>query len=490
MDLDTISTTNNTTPFNEEALNNKDTKPTEVDTTSTAVVASRSTLITESATEKCDIPPMEAISDDHSNSNNNQPTPNEQTSLPNTTILTTTAAAGSDNNSNKKDQNGGIVVAMKRCVGRSNRGVTWGEVSKQGLRKTMEDTCGIYPEFMTLSCIEVGGCTAPSCRYASAKSPVHYFGVFDGHGGSEIHRRRCLCVKFRHYKDRGIGPALWRWRAILGSKLSSETANIYEFHVVKEKLQVSSHCANELHIKLAEEWGKGSGIDDWRRRWEVALCRAYERVDDGLKDKTLASAGSTASVVILSACQIIAANCGDSRVVLCRGKQSIPLTVDHKLNREDEVARIADEGGRIVEWGHCLRVEGVLSMTRAIGDHSLKPYIIPVPEITFTTRSAGDEFLVLASDGLWDVLSNDDVVNLARKKLRERRRQPKSDDHSSCPASYVAEGLFKCALGAYSQDNISIIVVDLKFPRIYGPAKAMKNGSLSFSHSLGSKIDL
>ncbi|KAL5822721.1 hypothetical protein ACOSQ4_020621 [Xanthoceras sorbifolium] len=446
MDLDTISTTNNTTPFNEEALNNKDTKPTEVDTTSTAVVASRSTLITESATEKCDIPPMEAISDDHSNSNNNQPTPNEQTSLPNTTILTTTAAAGSDNNSNKKDQNGGIVVAMKRCVGRSNQGVTWGEVSKQGLRKTMEDTCGIYPEFMTLSCIEVGGCTAPSCRYASAKSPVHYFGVFDGHGGSE-------------WKSKGI------------SKQALQSLLEYP-----ETRKVSSHCANELHIKLAEEWGKGSGIDDWRRRWEVALCRAYERVDDGLKDKTLASAGSTASVVILSACQIIAANCGDSRVVLCRGKQSIPLTVDHKLNREDEVARIADEGGRIVEWGHCLRVEGVLSMTRAIGDHSLKPYIIPVPEITFTTRSAGDEFLVLASDGLWDVLSNDDVVNLARKKLRERRRQPKSDDHSSCPASYVAEGLFKCALGAYSQDNISIIVVDLKFPRIYGPAKAMKNG--------------
>ncbi|KAK1574921.1 hypothetical protein Q3G72_001014 [Acer saccharum] len=74
---------------------------------------------------------------------------------------------------------------MKKCVGRSNLGVTFGEATEQGLRKTMEDTCGIYPEFMTLSCIEVGGCTAPSCRYASVKSPVHYFGVFDGHGGSQ-----------------------------------------------------------------------------------------------------------------------------------------------------------------------------------------------------------------------------------------------------------------------------------------------------------------
>ncbi|KAK4837011.1 hypothetical protein QYF36_002115 [Acer negundo] len=98
-----------------------------------------------------------------------------------------------------------------------------------------------------------------------------------------------------------------------------------------ETRKVSSHCANELLIKLAEEWGKEVGIDDWRRRWEVALCRAFERV------------------------------------VLCRGKQAIPMTVDHKLNRQDGVARITEGGGIIVEWGYCLRVEGVLSMTRAIG---------------------------------------------------------------------------------------------------------------------------
>ena len=52
----------------------------------------------------------------------------------------------------------------------------------------------------------------------------------------QIRQRRCDSVKFWHFKDRGIGMALWR--AILGSKLSSETANIYEFHVRNEKLQV------------------------------------------------------------------------------------------------------------------------------------------------------------------------------------------------------------------------------------------------------------
>ncbi|KAK0596978.1 hypothetical protein LWI29_020663 [Acer saccharum] len=201
------STTNsyNTTLFNEETLiHNEDTTTTTqhtmpsevVDTTYTAMVAAGNTYISETI-EKGDIPPLGATSDDHyycnsyNNTNNSQSsTPCEQTLfLPNTSLTTTAAvvATGSNPsstyNNNNEDQNG---VVMKKCVGRSNRGVTFGEAPEQGLRKTMEDTCGIYPEFMTLSCIEVGGCTAPSCRYASVKSPVHYFGVFDGHGGSQL----------------------------------------------------------------------------------------------------------------------------------------------------------------------------------------------------------------------------------------------------------------------------------------------------------------
>lgn len=68
----------------------------------------------------------------------------------------------------------------------------------------------------------------------------------------------------------------------------------------------------------------------------MALTKSYERVDDAFKDKTLApySVGSTALVVLLSACQIIVANCGDSRALLCRGSQAIPLTADHKVQLE------------------------------------------------------------------------------------------------------------------------------------------------------------
>ncbi|KAK8592582.1 hypothetical protein V6N13_063155 [Hibiscus sabdariffa] len=194
-------------------------------------------------------------------------------------------------------------------------------------------------------------------------------------------------------------------------------------HHGRRLYRVSNYCANELCKIVAEEWEKGSSLDGWSKRWEIALCKAYERADNAFKDEVLApkSVGTTALVLIVSPCQIIAANCGDSRAVLCRGTQTIPLTVDHKPDREDELERITSSGGRILNWG-CLRVEGILSMSRAIGDHDLKPWVISVPEVTFMTRTDEDECLILASDGLWDVLSNEEVVRLARKELRQQRQ--------------------------------------------------------------------
>ncbi|XP_022715032.1 probable protein phosphatase 2C 6 [Durio zibethinus] len=302
-----------------------------------------------------------------------------------------------------------------KCIGRNNKGVSWGFCLEQGRRSTMEDATAVHPAFMEVCCKDVGGCTAPEYKYSLEKSPVHFFGIFDGHGGD----------------------------------------------------QVSNYCASELCEIVAEEWKRGNTLDGWSKRWEVALCKAFERADNTFKDEVLAPkyVGSTALVLIISACQIIAANCGDSRAVLCRGARAIPLTVDHKLDRADEIERITSSGGRILNWG-CLRVEGVLSMSRAIGDHDLKPWVISVPEVTFTTRTEEDECLILASDGLWDVLSNEEVVKLARKELRQRRRLVGVNDSAFPPAWYVSQQVVKQALDACSYDNVSIIVVDLKIPRI------------------------
>lgn len=81
-----------------------------------------------------------------------------------------------------------------------------------------------------------------------------------------------------------------------------------------------------LHEMVVEEWERKRAVDEWRKRWEIALHRAYGRVDDALKDKTIApfSVGSTVYVVVVLPCQIIAANCGDSRVVLATGLKQFP----------------------------------------------------------------------------------------------------------------------------------------------------------------------
>ena len=104
----------------------------------------------------------------------------------------------------------------------------------------------------------------------------------------------------------------------------------------------------------------------------------------------------------------------------------------------------------------------------------MKPWVIAVPEVTFMTRTEEDECLILASDGLWDVLSNGEVVKLARKELRQQRRLVGVNDSPLPPAWYVSQQVLKQALDACSYDNISIIVVDLKMPE-----KALKVLSLS-----------
>lgn len=87
-----------------------------------------------------------------------------------------------------------------------------------------------------------------------------------------------------------------------------------------------------------------------------------------------------------------------------------------------------------------------------------------MPEISFTTRSDEDECLVLASDGLWDVMTNEEVGQVACHLLRRLRRSL-STTNDTPPAQIVANNLTEIAYGRNSSDNISVIVIDLKARR-------------------------
>ncbi|KAA8523280.1 hypothetical protein F0562_009703 [Nyssa sinensis] len=256
--------------------------------------------------------------------------------------------------------------------------------------------------------------------------------------------------------------------------------------------QVANYCRDRIHLALAEEIEiakkdshNGSVGDNWQEQWKKVFLSCFQKVDaevggapkgngaiseGSLKPVAPDAVGSTAVVAIICPTHIIVANCGDSRAVLCRGKVAVPLSVDHKPNREDERARIEAAGGKVIRWDG-FRVSGVLAMSRSIGDRYLEPYVIPDPEMMFVTRAKEDECLILASDGLWDVMTNEEVCDVARRRIllwhkRNGVSSPAERGGEVGPAAQdAADYLSKLAFQRGSNDNISVVVVDLKAHR-------------------------
>ncbi|KAM5557657.1 putative protein phosphatase 2C 8 [Rosa sericea] len=244
---------------------------------------------------------------------------------------------------------------------------------------------------------------------------------------------------------------------------------------------VARVCRERLHEVVAEavemEMVKGVKEEvDWERVMEGCFRKMDEEVSGISVAKTV---GSTAVAAVVTEEQVVVANCGDCRAVLSRsgGTIALALSSDHKPDRADELERIEAAGGRVINWNGS-RVLGVLSTSRSIGDQYLRPYVISKPEVTVTKRTEEDEFLILASDGLWDVISNEVACQVVKKVLQGRimtRRIINHDrDHvllnyerppDSATSSRISEAaavLAELAMARGSKDNISVIVVDLR----------------------------
>ncbi|KAJ6387523.1 hypothetical protein OIU78_017277 [Salix suchowensis] len=179
---------------------------------------------------------------------------------------------------------------------------------------------------------------------------------------------------------------------------------------------------------------------------KLALSESYQQTDvdflDSEKD-TFRDDGSTASTAVLVGDHLYVANVGDSRTVILKGGKAIPLSEDHKPNRSDERKRIESAGG-VVMWAGTWRVGGVLAMSRAFGNRMLKQFVVAEPEIQEQKIDEEFELLVLASDGLWDVVPNEDAVSIARTE-----EEPEA----------AARKLTEAAFTRGSADNITCIVV-------------------------------
>ncbi|XP_028553352.1 probable protein phosphatase 2C 52 isoform X3 [Dendrobium catenatum] len=142
---------------------------------------------------------------------------------------------------------------------------------------------------------------------------------------------------------------------------------------------------------------------------KTAIRETYQKTDSDFLDvqiNTFRDDGSTASTAILLGNRLFVANVGDSRAVISKDGKAVPLSDDHKPNRIDERKRIEDAGG-VVMWTGTWRVGGVLAMSRAFGNRLLKQYVVAHPDIQEEEVGKDLDILVLASDGLWDVVPNE-----------------------------------------------------------------------------------
>lgn len=143
-------------------------------------------------------------------------------------------------------------------------------------------------------------------------------------------------------------------------------------------------------------------------------------------------------------------NTGDSRCVLCRDNLAIPLSKDHKPMWPEEKVRIEKLGGKITFDGD-YRIKS-LSVSRAFGDASSSPFVTHKPDIFKYKIEKNDKFIVLACDGLWDVMDNQAVINFILLNSY-------NGNNILNPPNTIAKKLGEHAIQIGSTDNITIIIL-------------------------------
>ncbi|KAG0360167.1 Protein phosphatase 2C 1 [Mortierella sp. AD032] len=218
---------------------------------------------------------------------------------------------------------------------------------------------------------------------------------------------------------------------------------IFDGHAGKAAADWCGQHFHEVFGCILEEKSEQTGVD-----FQELVNEAFLEVDRQLAEALQQgrSSGCTAIMAYIrkegNKRVLYTGNVGDARAVLSHKERAVRLSYDHKGSDHTEAQRILDVGGFVMNN----RVNGVLAVTRALGDSSMKEFIIGAPYTTRTEIGADNPFLILACDGLWDVCSDQEAVDLVREVV--------------CPTK-ASQLLLEHALQKFSTDNISVMVVRL-----------------------------
>ncbi|OMJ96243.1 hypothetical protein SteCoe_206 [Stentor coeruleus] len=253
------------------------------------------------------------------------------------------------------------------------------------------------------------------------------FGVFDGHGGKEVAEfvSRHFCaeiVTLRSFKEGNFEQAL-KDTFLRMDELIKTTEGL------KEVIRIAKDLPDNYPVQA---------------------------------DPSLLMAGCTAVVALICRNTLYVANAGDSRCVLNREGRAIEMSIDHKPDLPQERDRIIRAGG-MVEDG---RVMGNLNLSRSIGDLEYKKnasipakdqMISAYPDVKIEELGLRDEFLVLACDGVWDMLTSQECVNFVSQRIKNKPLGTIAEETlDRCLAPDIASS------GGLGCDNTTIVIVELK----------------------------
>jgi len=339
-------------------------------------------------------------------------------------------------------------ITSKESVQEENDRLGFGASSMQGWRTGMEDA---HIGILNLS------------------DHISLFGVFDGHGGREVSRFISqhlpeLLVKNENFKKGIFEQALKECYLELDVLLATKQGKL-ELHLLAEKKQSNNFQSALENFLNRAALGQNGVIPSIETQPEKKTQEPEETDPQNVDVDSLTygyTSGSTGVSVLmdLKKGQILVANVGDSRSVLCRAGKAIELSVDHKPHNQGEYQRITKAGG-FVQNG---RVNGDLNLSRAIGDMqyktntSLPPeeqMITAFPEVKIVDLTPADEFVVIACDGVWDVKSSQQVVDFVGERIKNK-----------IGLSTICEQLLDACLApdasGVGTDNMTVIIITLK----------------------------
>lgn len=259
----------------------------------------------------------------------------------------------------------------------------------------------------------------------------------------------------------------------------------------------SKYAASELYKEFVKHLGD---IDDdvkngthWKEEVKIEMNKSFEELHSGVLDviksyptgAVMSKSGTTATALFVTEYAVVVASVGDSRAVLSVGTSfdtqnqasSIQLTVDHVASDKHERKRIEALGGVLSSRGGVLRVNGSLVLSRSIGDAHLEEFLSRTPNVVAMTKQEVKDqckvkknlmnaehempcFIILASDGLWDVFTNQEAVDRVEQVIQKYDPgRTKGWEEDGGAFQEAAEVLTQEAYVRGSTDNIGVCVV-------------------------------